>query len=140
MRGRFKSFLAAMALSVATMLGAVVGVAPARAAVADCPSNYFCLFRWVNYGAGRWQINPATAAVNSCVNLSTSRYTDGSVVNNSSASYVDNASASYTIVFYDWVDCNETGDRNQIFLGGGRNPNLNAQGWYHRYTSFKLIW
>lgn len=136
MRRRFTGFLAAMVIAVTTMLGAV----PARAAAADCPSNYFCLFNWVDYRAGRWQINPATAALNYCWNLTSSRYTSGSLVNNSSASYVDNASVSYTIVFYDWVDCNEASDRHQIILGGGRIPNLSTRGWYHRYTSFKIIW
>ena len=126
-----------MAIAVTTMMGTVVGAVPARAAASDCPANYFCLFQWVNAGGGRWQINPDTAAKDSCWNFSNSTYTTGQVVNNTSASIVNKAGSNYTIYFYDWINCNNSGDVTAYVLSRPFDvPNLGN--WYHRFTSFSI--
>jgi hypothetical protein len=129
--------MAAMAIAVTTMMGTVVGAAPAQAAASDCPANYFCLFHWVNYQGGRWQINPTTAVKDSCWNFSNSKYTTGYVVNNSSASIVNKASTNYTIYFYDWVNCNNDGAVTAYVLSDDFTV-AHLDDWYHRFTSFSI--
>lgn len=135
-----KRMLISAAALLTIMTGTLVSATPAQAAAADCPSGLFCLFHHINWGAGRWQINPATTSKNVCWNYANSTFTDGYVVDNASASYIDKSpSKSYGIILYDRNDCTGTGSYS-IPLGFGTNvPNLSTEGYYRAFGSYKLV-
>lgn len=116
-----------------------------------CPGNYICLYAWVNFGGGRWQVKPNNWNGNgTCWNLSGSSYTDGGNVNNTSASMIVNRAANPTypilMTLSDWVcgpsqssgdqvgmDANDTVFKTNISTGWTSGIN-----WYHRFTAMQL--
>jgi hypothetical protein len=141
---RFRRFLTVSATILITTLGFGMAVSgPAAAADAgDCPTNYFCLYHWVEFGGGVTTILPS-AHTNQCVNLSDYYYSDGYNVNNTSASYYDKSTVFGGLVMYDWVGCNPGGGQVTITTDVDDDvrdlSHYSYPNWYHRFGSFKFV-
>jgi hypothetical protein len=142
---RFRRFFSLLAVAAVVMLGAITGATPAQAAPTACPSNFFCLYHWTNYDGGRWQIASTGLTRDECWNLSNSRYTDGDVVDMSSASAINNTTneISGKIILYSEPGCKgattEEWNETKLRTNSPRSiPNLNDIGWYHEVRSIQI--
>jgi len=105
-----------------------------------CPDNYICLYHWIDYQGGRWQVHPNYTNDN-CWNLSGSEYTDGYNVNNTSASLVVNRYSPGNptwLGFYDWVNCNASGTVWAYYASGivlRNHLGETSPDAYHKFTS-----
>jgi hypothetical protein len=108
-----------------------------------CPTDYFCLYHWINYEGGRWQTHANFWNDFQCWNFAGSTFTDGYSVNNSSASLISNRYwagwPKTRIELYDWQGCNAGG---QVWLVDHDSPtfktNLHTMyspSAYHKFTS-----
>jgi hypothetical protein len=134
-----------LAVSAVAILGTVVGATPAHAVTA-CPDNYFCLYHWVGWEGGRWQIPNTGVNWDSCWNLSNSRYTTGYSVDATSASVINNMRSTngpVIISLYTGQGCTGANSSNRpetAFRSGAYKQirNLNDVGYYHAFRSIRL--
>ncbi|MCO8274899.1 peptidase inhibitor family I36 protein [Actinoplanes sp. TRM 88003] len=134
-----------LAAGAVVMLGSVVGATPAQAVTA-CPNNYFCLYRWINWEAGRWQIPNNGTNWDRCWNLSNSTYTDGYNVDQTSASVINNTNLGdrpINISLYTGQNCTGASSSNRpetAFRTGSYRQiaNLNDVGYYHAFRSIRF--
>ncbi|MGK5677505.1 peptidase inhibitor family I36 protein [Actinoplanes sp. URMC 104] len=151
---RVLAFFATALLSV----GVLSVASPAQAAINGCPQSggYICLYDWINYGGGRWQISAQNAwdAPSSCINLTQSSFTTGQPVYDQAASLQITAATNSDFIdrrwlIYDWINCNDNGPRKQFYVDGtAGTSNLSYiskpqgpagdQNWYESIASISM--
>lgn len=84
-----------------------------KAAVNGCVDSAFCLYQWLNFGAGKWQTSYANILLhtNNCITITPAVWPNGTPVSDNSGSMISNGNSfwpadTYYGVVYDSGNCN----------------------------------